>query len=41
MILIKLIYYKLKNIDSMYYEVLCYAILTGLIAGGFHWIVGM
>ena len=29
-----------RNIDSMYYEVIIYAIITGLVCGGFHWIVG-
>ena len=35
------IWYKLREIDSMYYEVLAYAIITGLVCGGFHWIIGL
>ena len=30
-----------RNIDSMYYEVGAYAIITGLVCGGFHWIIGL
>ena len=30
-----------KNIDSMYYEVVAYAIITGLVWGGVHWIIGL
>jgi hypothetical protein len=41
MIILEYIYYKLRNLDSMYYEVLAYAIITGLVCGGFHWIVGL
>ena len=33
------IWYKLKEIDSMYYEVTAYIIITILICGGFNWIV--
>ena len=33
------IWYKLKEIDSMYYEVLAYAIITALVMGGFTWII--
>jgi len=29
--LIKLLYYQLRNIDSMYVEVFCYLILIGMI----------
>ena len=39
--ILEYIYYKLKKIDSMYYEVLAYYIITGLICVGFHWIVGL
>tara|TARA_Y100001973_G_C5201108_1_gene337748 strand:+ start:296 stop:424 length:129 start_codon:yes stop_codon:yes gene_type:complete len=39
--ILQYIWYKLKEIDSMYYEVLAYGIITGLVAGGFHWIVGL
>jgi len=35
------IWYKLREIDSMYYEVLVYAIITGLVCGGFSWIIGL
>ena len=35
------IWCKLKEIDSMYYEVLAYAIITALIMGGFTWIIGL
>ena len=35
------IWYKLREIDSMYYEVLAYAIITGLVCGGFSWIIGL
>ena len=38
--ILEYIWYKLKEIDSMYYELIAYAIITGLIAGGFQWIVG-
>jgi hypothetical protein len=31
--ILEYIYYKLKNIDSMYYEVFAYAIITGLVCG--------
>jgi hypothetical protein len=41
MIILEYIYYKLKNIDSMYYEIIAYAILTGLVCGGFHYIIGL
>ena len=41
MIILEYIYYKLRNLDSMYYEVLAYAIITGLVCGGFSWIVGL
>ena len=30
-----------RNIDSMYYEVLAYAIITALFMGGFTWIIGL
>ena len=33
------IWYKLRDIDSMYYEVTAYIIITILICGGFNWIV--
>jgi hypothetical protein len=33
------IWYKLREIDSMYYEVLCYIIITFLIMGGFSWLI--
>ena len=33
------IWYKLREIDSMYYEVTAYIIITILICGGFNWIV--
>ena len=36
----KYIYYKIRNIEAMYIELFVYAIITGLVAGGFHWIVG-
>jgi len=29
-----------RNIEAMYIELVVYAIITGLVAGGFHWIVG-
>jgi|TARA_R100001480_G_C4723344_1_gene180174 hypothetical protein len=38
--LLKYIYYKIRNIEAMYIELFVYAIITGLVAGGFHWIVG-
>ena len=41
MIILEYIYYKLKNIDSMYYEIIAYAILTGLVCGGFQYIIGL
>ena len=41
MIILEYICYKLKNIDSMYYEIIAYAILTGLVCGGFHYIIGL
>tara|TARA_R100000005_G_C4856295_1_gene120043 strand:+ start:284 stop:415 length:132 start_codon:yes stop_codon:yes gene_type:complete len=28
-----------RNIDSMYYEVLAYVIITALVMGGFTWII--
>ena len=31
----------LRNIDSMYYEVFAYAIITALVMGGFTWIIGL
>jgi len=39
--ILEYILYKLKNIDSMYYEILCYIIITFLIMGGFNWIVSI
>ncbi len=39
--ILEYIYYKLKNIDSMYYEVFAYAIITGLVCGVFHYIIGL
>jgi len=30
-----------KNNRRRYMELVLYAVITGLIAGGFHWIVGM
>mgnify|MGYP001029620995 FL=1 len=39
--ILEYIYYKLKNIDSMYYETFAYAIITGLVCGGFHYIIGL
>jgi|TARA_R100001510_G_C7574732_1_gene149883 hypothetical protein len=41
MIILEYIYYKLKNIDAMYYETLAYAIITGLVCGGLHYIIGL
>ena len=38
---IKEVIRTLRNIDSMYYEVLAYAIITGLVCGGFSWIIGL
>ena len=38
--ILQYIWYKLKEIDSMYYELIAYEIITGLIAGGFQWLVG-
>ena len=35
------IWCKLREIDSMYYEVLAYAIITALVMGGFTWIIGL
>jgi len=32
------IWYKLREIDSMYYEVTAYILITILICGGFSWI---
>ena len=37
--ILEYIYYKLKNIDAMYYEVTCYVIIILLIMGGFSWII--
>ena len=39
--LLEYIWYKLREIDSMYYEVFAYAIITGLVCGGFHYIIGL
>ena len=39
--ILQYILYKLKEIDSMYYEVLAYAIITALVMGGFTWIIGL
>ena len=36
---IKEVIRTLRNIDSMYYEVLAYAIITALVMGGFTWII--
>ena len=36
---IKEIIRTLRNIDSMYYEVLAYVIITVLVMGGFTWII--
>ena len=36
---IKEVIRTLRNIDSMYYEVLAYAIITTLVMGGFTWII--
>ena len=38
---IKKVIRTLRNIDSMYYEVLAYAIITALVMGGFTWIIGL
>ena len=38
---IKEVIRTLRNIDSMYYEVLAYAIITALVMGGFTWIIGL
>tara|TARA_R100001443_G_scaffold30958_5_gene44925 strand:+ start:37 stop:162 length:126 start_codon:yes stop_codon:yes gene_type:complete len=37
---LKYIYYKIRSIEAMYIELFIYAVITGLVAGGFHWIVG-
>ena len=39
--ILQYIWHKLREIDSMYYEVLAYAIITSLIMGGFTWIIGL
>ena len=36
---IKEVIRTLRTIDSMYYEVLAYAIITALVMGGFTWII--
>ena len=37
--ILQYIWYKLKEIDSMYYEVTAYIIIIMLICGGFSWIM--
>ena len=37
--ILQYIWYKLREIDSMYYEVLAYAIITALVMGGFTWLI--
>ena len=39
--ILQYIWYKLREIDSMYYEVLAYAIIISLVMGGFTWIIGL
>jgi len=36
--ILEYIWCKLREIDSMYYEVTCYIIITFLIMGGFSWL---
>ena len=37
--ILQYIWHKLREIDSMYYEVLAYAIITALVMGGFTWLI--
>ena len=37
--ILQYIWYKLREIDSMYYEVLAYALITALVMGGFTWLI--